>query len=138
MKNKAFVDTNIMVYLYSGDEPIKRGLAIKTMEQFECCISIQVLNEFAAVFLRKFRIPAAKVLDAINEITEHVAILPIDENTVRKALLITERHGFSYYDSMIIAAALEGGCGILLSEDMQHGQLVDERLTIRSVFISSD
>jgi predicted nucleic acid-binding protein len=39
---------------------------------------------------------------------------------------------------MIIAAALEGGCGILLSEDIQHGQLVDERLTIRSVFISSD
>lgn len=134
MKDKVFLDTNIMVYLYSDDELAKKAIAKKALVESECCISVQVLNEFASVFLRKFHTPANEVLNAINEITDHVTVLPIGERTVRKALQITDRLGFSYYDSAIIAAALEGECNLLFSEDMQDGQVIDEKLTIRNIF----
>lgn len=131
MKDRVFLDTNILVYLYSGDELAKRKTVIKAMGQYECCISTQVMNEFASVFLRKFHTPAMKVLDALNEIIERVTVQPVSENTIRKALQITDRLGFSYYDSAIIAAALESESGFLFSEDMQDGQTIEGRLTIR-------
>lgn len=60
-------------------------------------------------------------------------ILP---TTIRRALTITERYGFSIYDSLIVATALEAGCSTLYSEDMHHGQVIEERLTLVNPFLS--
>ncbi len=54
--------------------------------------------------------------------------------TISDAVRLADRYGYSFYDSLIVAAALESGCSILYSEDMQSGQLIDGTLTIRSPF----
>jgi predicted nucleic acid-binding protein len=59
---------------------------------------------------------------------------PITPATILAALTVAERYGFSHYDSLIVATALEAGCSTLYSEDMQHGQLIDNRLTIINPF----
>jgi predicted nucleic acid-binding protein len=55
-------------------------------------------------------------------------------STMHLALNITERYGYSWYDSLIIAAALDAGCDTLYTEDLQHGQVIENRLTINNPF----
>ena len=55
--------------------------------------------------------------------------------TIKKAIEIANKYGFSFYDSLIINAAIESGCKMLYSEDMQHGQVIEKKLTIINPFV---
>jgi len=133
MKDRVFVDTNILIYLYSVNEPEKRRKVEKLIADKDCVISVQVLNEFSSVCLRKLRIPTQQILAAINEITLCMSLFPMDANTVRQALRLCAQWNYSYYDSAILAAALQSGCATLYSEDMSDGQIIEGCLTIRNV-----
>ena len=63
-----------------------------------------------------------------------VAVAPVTENTVRDAMTVGLRYGLSHWDSLIVAAALGTGCDTLYSEDMQDGQVFEDRLTVRNPF----
>lgn len=130
---EAFLDTNVLLYLLSAD-----GLKADKAEAVFAAgavISVQVLNEFAAVATRKLQLSLAEVRDVLATIRAVCKVLPLDEATHDKGLELALRHGFSIYDAMIVAAALLGGCNTLFSEDMQHRQRIDGTLTIRNPFL---
>jgi len=130
--NAEFVDTNIVLYSLSDDvAKRRRALAILVDRPI---LSLQVLNEAANVMRRKlgFAIPAIRevVLRWMGESRLH----PLAPSTLLSALDVAQRYGFSHYDSLIVAAALEAGCATLYSEDLQNGQVIDQRLTIINPF----
>jgi predicted nucleic acid-binding protein len=132
--DKAFVDTNVFVYIYSDDEQDKRRQAIAQIDKFDRVISTQVLNEFCNVCIRKMRMELPSVETAVEKICLTNALTAISDKTVRKALFIHGKYDYSYYDSLMVASALESGCEYLLSEDMADGQIIEGTLTVRNIF----
>jgi predicted nucleic acid-binding protein len=98
------------------------------------CISLQVLNECSNVLNRKRQWSAEEVAKTLGHLLAFVRVEPTDVATVRSAWKLQARYRFSYYDSLIISAALAAGCSTLYSEDMQHGQVIEGRLTIIDPF----
>ncbi len=127
-----FVDTNVLLYLLSADatkaDRVEETLAAGVT------ISVQVLNEFAAVALRKLGMTVAEVRDALEPITAICKVVPITVDIHKRGLQVAERYRFSIYDALIIAAALDAGCATLYTEDLQDGQVIDDALTIRNPF----
>lgn len=127
-----FVDTNVLLYLLSADAA-KADRVEETLAA-GATISVQVLNEFAAVALRKLGMTVAEVREALEPIMAICEVLPITVETHQRGLQIAERYRFSIYDALIIAAALDAGCATLYTEDLQDGQVIDDALTIRNPF----
>lgn len=97
---------------------------------------MQVLNEFVSVARRKLKMPWPEVreaLDAVRTLCEAPA--PVSLETHVSALEIAERYNYQIYDALILAAALQAGCRVLYSEEMQDGQAIGP-LTIRNPFSS--
>lgn len=135
MKDKVFIDTNIFVYIYSVDEIYKRNICIETIKNYKCITSTQVLNELSNVFLRKWKLSSEEILKAIQEIESFCSILLVETTTIKKAININKRYGFSYYDSLILASALLSQCKYILTEDMQDKQKIDG-LEIKNILIT--
>ena len=125
-----FFDTNVLLYLLSGDtrkaDRAEMALAAGGI------LSVQVLNEFAAVATRKIGMSIDDVREILAAVRAVCRVVPITEATHDKGIEIAERYRLSIYDAMIIAAALIAECNILLSEDMQDGQMIDGSLEIRN------
>jgi len=132
---RAFVDTNVIAYLYSKDDELKRNRAYFVMKQYNCLISIQVLNEFSNLCIKKWKFHKEKILNLTRQICIYCDVAYIYEGSIEKALGVHEKYGYAYYDSLIIATALENDCLYLLSEDMADGQVIDGRLTIKNIFV---
>lgn len=131
MSAKCFFDTNLLVYLYSVDEPMKRrAVEQRLSETGSALISIQVVSELSNVLLRKFKLDEKEVADVINELESRFGIWPQSTATIRSALDLKAQFQFSYFDSLIVASAIESGCETLYSEDFQHGQSIGKRLRI--------
>ena len=129
----AFLDTNVLVYAL-GDDRARTPVAEALLEQGGV-ISVQVLNELAAVAHRKLCMSwedVAEVVAAMRELCP--APRPITCALHEHALALAARDGYTIYDALIVAAALDAGCTTLYSEDMQDGRVVDDRLTIRNPF----
>lgn len=127
-----FIDTNVLLYLLSGDaSKANRAEAVLTAG---VVISVQVLNEFANVARRKFALEWLEVRQAIIDIRRFAVIETLTLETHERGLDLASRYGFSVYDAMVVAAALNGGCTRLLSEDLQHGQRLEGRLMVHNPF----
>lgn len=119
---KSFIDTNVLVYAQTSDE---KGLAARQAILAGGVISVQVLNEFAAVLRRKFKRDWNEIAEAVADIrTTLDPVRAIGIETHEAAVDLARRYGFSFYDSLILASALEAGCDTLLTEDLQSGQRV--------------
>lgn len=134
MPDKVFIDTNVLIYGYSEDEPDKRQRAIDCVRSGEAWISTQVLNETINVLKRKFSLSYSQIRDAVQELSEGFPIVLVSVNTIEMALNLAERYQYSYFDSLILASALEAGCQILYSEDLQDGQRIENQLMIINPF----
>jgi predicted nucleic acid-binding protein len=133
MSDKAFFDTNVFVYAIIQDDP--RSDHAEELIVQGGTVSVQVLSEFAAVARRKTKMPWVEIRRALDGIKALCpGPLPITLDTQQEALAIAERYGYKIYDALIVASALEARCTILYSEDMQDGQVIDGRLTIRNPF----
>lgn len=130
----AFHDTNILLYLLSADA----GKADRAEELLMAggCLSVQVLNEYAAVASRKLGMNWQEIREALDVVRKICRLVPVDARTHDRALQIAERYGFSVYDALIVAAALLAGCDTLYSEDLQAGQRIDRQLTVINPFLS--
>ena len=136
MKDKVFFDSNTLVYY--ATEPNKKGVIANLMaDSYEVFISLQCLNEFTNVCLKKKFLTAESVGIAIKDFGLLFDVWKSSEVTILNALDIHSRYKYSYYDSLIIATALECGCEILYSEDMQSSQNI-EGMTIINPFLSMD
>ena len=135
MSGRIFIDTNILVYAYTTGNLEKHETAKKFFQTSSnyYVISTQVLNEFY-VTLVKYKIEHDKIAAAISEITTFCEIQPVTLVTVNSALEIKKRYSFSYWDSLILSAALENSCSLLYSEDMSNGQIIESTLKIVNPF----
>ena len=129
---KAFFDTNVPLYLLSEDE--SKADRAEDLLAGGGVISVQVLNEFAAVASRKLGLSWNEIRDILSPIRAVCEIVPLSLETHDLGIKIAERYGFSLFDAMIVASALHAGCGILYSEDLQQDQLISNRLRVRDPF----
>jgi predicted nucleic acid-binding protein len=128
----SFFDTSVLLYLLSDDTV--RADKIETLLAARGVISVQVLNEFAVVALRKLKIPLNEVREILDTIRAVCAVEPITVETHDRGLAVFERYRFSLYDSILVATALISGAKILYSEDLQHGQIIDNQLRVTNPF----
>ncbi|MEX0806029.1 MAG: PIN domain-containing protein [Candidatus Binatia bacterium] len=131
---KTFFDTNVLLYLLSEDEA--KADRVEELLKDGGVISVQVLNEFAAVASRKLGLSWREIKNILGPIRAICEIEPVAVETHDRAIEIADRYGFSFYDATIVASALRSGCKILYSEDFQPEQLIANQLRIRNPFVS--
>jgi predicted nucleic acid-binding protein len=137
MSVKVFIDTNIWVYAKIEEkDTIKHEKALSFLNTFpnQVIVSTQVINEFYNA-LSKNKVKDTKIQISIEQILPEVEVLIISIATIKKAWEIKLKYHFSIYDSLIIASALEAKCEILYTEDLQHHQLIENKLRIVNPFI---
>lgn len=130
-----FVDTNVLLYLASGDA--RKADRAEAVTAQGGTISVQVLNEIANVLRRKIQMSWPDTHLFIDMIRALLTVEPVTTATHEKGLALSERYGLSIYDAMVVAAALAAECDTLLSEDMQDGLLIENRLRIVNPFKQS-
>ena len=129
---KAFIDTNILLYLLSSDT--EKADRAENILSAGGVISVQVLNEMANVALRKLAMSWTEINEVLMLIRAVCPTEPLTVETHDRGRLVAERYELSVYDSMIVAAALLAGCETLYSEDMQDGLQIDKKLRICNPF----
>ena len=138
-----FLDTNIFVYAFLASEPRKRAKAVQLIEASLAsglgCISYQVVQEFANVARRKFAVRMTSIdckalIDAAMHPMNHVVS---STELVHSALDLQDELKYSFYDGLMLAAALQAACSTLYSEDLQHWQLVRGTLRIVNPFLEA-
>src|ERR1700736_5322448 len=139
MRGRFFLDTDIFIYAFDSKAPAKAKKAVQLVRRAadtgEGIISYQVVQEFFNVALRLFPQPLSPAEAEQYLITVLRPLLAVHSSPAIyfEALRIAEKHGLSWYDSLIVAAALEGQCEKLYSEDLQHGRTI-ENLRIENPF----
>ena len=128
----SFFDTNVLVYLASGDA--SKANRAEAIVAGGGSISEQVLNELANVARRKMQMSWDETHAMLGTLRGLLTVHPVTVETHETGLRIAERYGLSIYDAMIAASALDAGCDTLWSEDMQHGMKLDEGLRISNPF----
>jgi predicted nucleic acid-binding protein len=130
---ESFFDTNVALYLLSAD-PVKADRAEELLAAGGK-ISVQVLNELAAVARRKLGMPWGEIREITTQIRAIVQVVPLTIETHDRGAQIAESIGLSIYDATIVASALLAGCAVLYTEDLQDGRVIDGQLTIRNPFV---
>lgn len=137
-ETNVFVDTNILIYLFDISDAKKHNAAKKLIADLQktnsIYISMQVVNEFSSAIISKISKPVSlDKLESYYDLFDDIfQITPLTMGNSRKALQLKTKYGFSYWDSLIIASALESECKTLYSEDMQDGQIIEKQLTIKN------
>lgn len=137
MKDNIFVDTNVFIYSALEDSFYfdKRNKAVELIQsgKFDIVISTQVLNEFYVILIKN-GISDAEIQERIYDIIENTVLVNVVFKTIQSAWKIKERYRFSYWDSLIVASALEYNCSMLYTEDLQDGQIIENKLKIINPF----
>lgn len=129
MTATAFVDSNILIYAHNADAGVKHRTAAAVLRELwesrNGCLSTQVLQEFYVNVTRKIRQPLSRA--SAREIVRNYALWvrePITADTVLRAAELEEAVRLSFWDSLIVASAEAQRAKELISEDLQHGQLI--------------
>ena len=137
MSAEDFLDTNVFVYLFDETAPDKRqraeALVRRSLDEGSGCISYQVVQETLNVVTRKLGARPASARLLLDDVLVPLWRVNPSRSLYARGLRLHGQLGFSFYDSLIVAAALEAGCRRLYSEDLHHGQQV-EQLTILNPF----
>ncbi|MEI6065730.1 MAG: PIN domain-containing protein [Methylococcaceae bacterium] len=129
---RVFADTNLFIYAESQD-PDKAARAIEIIQNSQV-ISTQVINETVSVLIRKHKFLLSEAHEIKESLLDLCEVVAVDTSTLRKAIDLAKRYSLSHWDSLIVAAALLANCEKLYSEDMQHGQVFDDQLTVVNPF----
>jgi predicted nucleic acid-binding protein len=111
-KTASFYDTNLLLYLFSSSA-----------------------EKADTVARRKLQMTIAEISEAVDVLAQTLKVVPLTLDIHRRGLQLADRYGYSVYDAMILAAALESGCKQLLTEDLQHRQRVESTLEIVNPFM---
>ena len=136
MPDKVFIDTNILIYAYSVDEPEKQAIVsrIRSDHRESAIISIQVLSEISNTLFKKFKKTALDVENVVLELTRSFRVVDFTIDTQLMAIRLKDQYCLQFYDALILATALENDCSTVISEDMQNGLVIQNQLTIRNPF----
>ena len=140
MSAEYFIDTNVFIYLFDETNAPKRvraeSLVRSSLQNGSGCISYQVVQETLNIITRKRGATHATARRMLEEILIPLWHINPSPTLYRRGLQVQSDLGFSLYDSLIVAAALEAGCTRLYTEDLQHGQEIG-KLKIQSPFVNS-
>lgn len=134
MKDKIFLDSNIIIYAHTDLEPDKQIIAQKILSEKTTVVSTQVLQEVANTLTRKFKHSWKDTSRVLDETATNNILYTNTIETIMLACSIAEKYSFSFYDSLIIAAALDFGCETLYSEDLSDGQKIENKLIVLNPF----
>ena len=134
MKDRFFIDSNVALYVLDKNESNKKKIASSLIELLPF-ISPQVVFECLNVALKKQKLDQFRALNFVNKLIAASFIHPETEIVVKNALVIYSKYSLQAYDSKIIATALDAGCSVLYSEDMQNGLVIENQLKIVNPFV---
>ena len=140
MNGKYFIDTNIFVYSFDVRSQLKQKRAKKIIDEalanHNGIISFQVVQEFINVATRRFPVSFSHLECRfyLEQVLSHLCEVYPTIGMYEQALTTQNETGFSFYDSLIVAAARIGGCKVIYSEDLQHGQIVSG-LSVQNPFL---
>lgn len=132
--NDIFIDSNICVYAFDKSAPQKQQKAFDLLKE-RPVISSQVVIESYNACHKKIELPENICEECVLYLTNISRIVEINGTTIRSAIIIKRKYLFSFLDSMIVASALDANCTVLYSEDMQHKQVIENKLTIVNPFL---
>ncbi len=128
LERPIFFDTNVLVYAYEPVDADRNARAVavvaEAMNAARFVVSTQVMQEFYNVVLRRRLLAPTDALAFLRLMTEHT-VVPADAGSVLRALALQQRQGISVWDALIVQAALDAGCGTLMTEGLQDGQRFD-------------
>ncbi len=133
---RSFIDSNVLIYAEAKDESVKQKLALALLKHLHQnalgVISTQVLQEYCNVALKKLRLPVTHIRQqlALHQQFEVVQITPA---LIQKALDLNQLRSVSFYDALVVSAAVASGCELLYTEDMNADEIMD-RVTIVNPF----
>ena len=137
MSVDSFIDTNVFIYLFDETSADKRRIAEQlirqSLENGSGCISYQVVQETINIVTGKLKASPEEARQLLDNILEPLWRVNPSRALFRRGLEIQARYKFGFYDSLIIAAALDAGCRTLYTEDLQHEQQIED-LTIVNPF----
>jgi predicted nucleic acid-binding protein len=139
MSARFFLDTNIFVYAFDDKSPAKAKKAVslirRAVDTGEGIVSYQVVQEFFNVALRRFSHPmnTAEAEQYLGAVFRPLLAVHSSISIYLEALQLAGKHRLAWYDALVVAAAIEGQCDTLYSEDLQHGQQIG-RLRIENPF----
>lgn len=135
MTDNIFIDTNLWVYLFSDDGEKKSSVSRLIRENFKNILtSSQILGELFNVLIKKEITDLDKARGIVFRIADDFPVLSIDKEVVKKAIDLKIRYGYSYWDSLVIASALNTQCNSIYTEDLHHNQLIEGNLRILNPF----
>lgn len=139
MKDREFLDTNVLIYSFdnsSGEKQVKaRQILAEQGSDKILVLSTQVLQEFYVVACRKLKEPLSEqVAEMVVKEFSAFPTINIDVPMIHSAISLSRTHSFSFWDALIVEAAARSGCKKLLSEDMQHGMKI-RGLQIENPFV---
>jgi len=133
-----FVDTNIWLYAFiESDDPTKSAAARELIAEIEPIVSVQVVNEVCVNLLRRAAFSEDQIGRLISSFYQRYVVVELGQPVMMEASRLRSRYSLSFWDSMIVAAALQAGASVLYSEDMQHGWQLEEQLRVLDPFRSS-
>ena len=134
MKDKIFIDTNILLYAYSTEKN-KQELAQNIINtNNNIYISKQVINETINILIKKFKLNIKDIINVVKELEKEFIILDFDIQIQLNALKLKQNYNLQFYDALIVSTALENSCTILYSEDMQDKLVIEKKLKIINPF----
>ena len=131
---RAFIDTNVLIYLFSDDDIDKKNITYECINKYERFISTQVLNEFCNVCIKKLGLSFLVIQNAVVQLCDAFNVVVNNQENVLNALKLHEKYGYTYYDSLIIASAIDCDCKFLLTEDLADGQTIENNLIIHNIY----
>jgi len=131
-----FVDTNIWLYAFiEGDDSVKSATARTLIQKTEPVISTQVINEVCVNLLRRANFTEEQIRRLVESFYEKYPVIELNKSVLLTASQLRQQYSLSFWDSTIVASALEAGVSILYSEDLQHGLTIEERLQVLNPFV---
>jgi len=131
-----FIDTNIWLYAFiEADDTTKSGIARTLIQESEPVVSAQVINEVCVNLLRRANFAEDQISQLIESFYEKCRVVELTESDLLIASQLRQRYSLSFWDSTIVAIALNAGVPVLYSEDMQHGLTIEGKLQIRNPFL---
>jgi predicted nucleic acid-binding protein len=134
MNVKSTIDSNILIYAFGKQDNSKNKIAREIIS--ECNkISLQAINETVFVLKRKFNFSVKELQEIIQFFKEKYIVKNTDIHTLETAMVLMDKYQYSFWDCMMLASALENGCSVIYSEDMQHEQAIERKLKIINPFV---
>lgn len=136
MSDKITLDSNILIYAFANNDDSRKSIAKEIIAKCNI-ISLQAVNETVYVLLKKFHFQKEQLDPVLQFLKEQFIISSITSNTLDQTILLCKKYNFSFWDSMMIAAALDNHCSVIYTEDLNNNQMIEDRLRIVNPFLQT-